>query len=167
VCLCGNKKDIRSKSCAICSCRGYPIEGSRKYKTDKEIINAINNNTSYMAAAKYLNISRQHLTKRAKELKLDIEHFSPKAKKPNAKEKILSGIRDCTPPTVRKYFLEISKYICIGCGLSGKWNSKPLTLQLHHKDGNNKNHNRNNLQWLCPNCHSQTETYVGKRRGGV
>lgn len=39
---------------------------------------------------------------------------------------------------------------------------KPITLQLHHIDGNPTNNSLNNLQLLCPNCHSQTENYCGK-----
>jgi transposase-like protein len=34
-------------------------------------------------------------------------------------------------------------------------------MQLHHIDGNNKNNSLDNLQMLCPNCHSQTENYCG------
>jgi predicted amidophosphoribosyltransferase len=34
-------------------------------------------------------------------------------------------------------------------------------MQLHHIDGNNSNNSLENLQMLCPNCHSQTENYCG------
>lgn len=49
---------------------------------------------------------------------------------------------------------------CECCGIT-EWNGKPLVMQLHHIDGNNKNNSLNNLQMLCPNCHSQTENYCG------
>ena len=49
---------------------------------------------------------------------------------------------------------------CELCGIS-EWNGKPLVMQLHHIDGNNKNNSLENLQLLCPNCHSQTENYCG------
>ena len=42
-----------------------------------------------------------------------------------------------------------------------EWNGKPLVMQLHHIDGNNRNNSLNNLQMLCPNCHSQTDNYCG------
>jgi 5-methylcytosine-specific restriction endonuclease McrA len=48
---------------------------------------------------------------------------------------------------------------CEVCGLGNQYNGKPLTLELHHIDGNNTNNNFDNLQILCPNCHSQTHTY--------
>jgi len=50
---------------------------------------------------------------------------------------------------------------CLICGLS-EWRGKPLRLELDHIDGNRQNNRRENLRALCPNCHSQTETYCGK-----
>lgn len=49
---------------------------------------------------------------------------------------------------------------CAICGLT-EWQNKPIVLQLHHIDGNNQNNSLPNLQLLCPNCHSQTDTYCG------
>lgn len=54
---------------------------------------------------------------------------------------------------------------CEVCGLSD-WLGKKISLELDHKDGNRYNHNLNNLQILCPNCHSQTDTYRGKNKSG-
>ena len=51
---------------------------------------------------------------------------------------------------------------CSGCGNQGMWKDKPLTLQLEHKNGISNDHRLQNLCLLCPNCHSQTETYAGK-----
>lgn len=53
---------------------------------------------------------------------------------------------------------------CALCGLGPAWNGSPLTLQLDHVNGNNTDHRLENLRLLCPNCHSQTPTYAGKRR---
>lgn len=55
----------------------------------------------------------------------------------------------------------MKEYKCECCGISS-WNNKPLRLQLHHKDGNHNNNNLDNLQILCPNCHTQTDNYGGK-----
>lgn len=55
------------------------------------------------------------------------------------------------------------EYKCAICGNVGEWNGKPLSLQLDHIDGVHNNHSLKNLRFLCPNCHSQTETFSGKK----
>jgi 5-methylcytosine-specific restriction endonuclease McrA len=50
---------------------------------------------------------------------------------------------------------------CELCGIDS-WMGKPLNVQLHHKNGDGTDNRLPNLQFLCPNCHSQTETYGGR-----
>lgn len=50
---------------------------------------------------------------------------------------------------------------CECCG-NETWLDKPITLEIHHKDGNNQNNELDNLQLLCPNCHSLTDNWRGK-----
>jgi hypothetical protein len=57
--------------------------------------------------------------------------------------------------------LGIFQNICGICSIAN-WNGKVLSLHLDHIDGNPKNNLITNLRLLCPNCHSQTETYCGK-----
>lgn len=52
---------------------------------------------------------------------------------------------------------------CAICRLGPEWNGMPLSLQLDHINGVNNDHRMENLRILCPNCHSQTETYAGRR----
>ena len=59
---------------------------------------------------------------------------------------------------------KILDYKCAICGNIGEWNGQPLSLQLDHRDGNNRNHTKENLRFLCPNCHSQTDTFAGKNK---
>jgi predicted RNA-binding Zn-ribbon protein involved in translation (DUF1610 family) len=54
-------------------------------------------------------------------------------------------------------------YVCSNCGLN-EWNNKPISLHLDHINGKNWDHRIENLRFLCPNCHSQTETYTGKNK---
>ena len=52
---------------------------------------------------------------------------------------------------------------CEICGLK-TWRGQEIVFQIHHLDGNHRNHVRSNLQLLCPNCHSQTDTYSNRKR---
>jgi hypothetical protein len=52
---------------------------------------------------------------------------------------------------------------CECCGLID-WLDNPIALELHHIDGNRFNNVFENLQILCPNCHSQTNNYGSKNR---
>ena len=55
------------------------------------------------------------------------------------------------------------EYKCRDCGNIGWWNNKLLTLQLEHINGIPNDNRLENLCFLCPSCHSQTDTYSGKK----
>ena len=57
----------------------------------------------------------------------------------------------------------ILDYRCAICGIT-EYNQKPIVLQLDHIDGVSKNHRLENIRLLCPNCHSQTDTWCGKNK---
>ena len=57
----------------------------------------------------------------------------------------------------------ILEYKCECCNNIGEWMSKPISLHLDHINGINNDNRLENLRLLCPNCHSQTDTYSGKR----
>lgn len=59
---------------------------------------------------------------------------------------------------IRKLLLDKRGHKCENCGIS-LWQDYPITLELHHKDGNSKNNDDSNVQLLCPNCHSQSWDY--------
>jgi hypothetical protein len=46
----------------------------------------------------------------------------------------------------------------------------PLSMALHHVNGDGSDNRLENIKFLCPNCHAQTSNYGGRnghRRGGV
>lgn len=65
---------------------------------------------------------------------------------------------------VRRMITRTRPHICEICNIT-EWNNKPITLEVDHIDGDHGNNKLENLRLICPNCHSQTETYGGKNRG--
>lgn len=57
----------------------------------------------------------------------------------------------------------VLEYKCKICGIN-EWMGKTISLQLDHKNGVHNDYRLENLRLLCPNCHSQTDTYGAKNR---
>mgnify|MGYP001220205096 CR=1 FL=1 len=53
---------------------------------------------------------------------------------------------------------------CEKCGII-EWCEKPLSFHLHHINGDYRDNRLENLQILCPNCHSQTDNFGVKNSG--
>lgn len=80
----------------------------------------------------------------------------------NSDEKYFLGLIT-EQKTVKKAYLRHNPEICACCGIGKEWNEKPLVLQLDHIDGNSDNNFPDNLRLLCPNCHTQTDTFCSKQ----
>ena len=52
---------------------------------------------------------------------------------------------------------------CEKCGCGDTWCGEPLTLELHHVNGDHYDNRLENLQILCPNCHSQTDSFCRRK----
>lgn len=73
---------------------------------------------------------------------------------------------NAAPVYVRKLIIKknLLEYKCQICRMEPFWNGKELKFQLDHINGKRNDHRLENLRWLCPNCHTQTETYGGKNK---
>lgn len=101
---------------------------------------------------------------------VDISHFAKDnssffRKNPINNEEILN-MANISHTTVKKRVIQykLIPYECAICGNTGTHMSKTLVLQLDHINGNNKDNRIENLRFLCPNCHSQTENFTGKNQ---
>ena len=63
----------------------------------------------------------------------------------------------------RRRVFEEQNWCCNKCKIS-EWQGFKITLELEHKDGDNLNNVRENLEGLCPNCHSITDTWRGRNK---
>lgn len=136
--------------------------------TDQEFIQICTTAESMSTAAKLVGMPFYEFKVKA----LNLNCYDPckgkRHKLINSQEK-LQEILDGKHPTFQPYKLKklLFKYKlkenkCEECGIS-EWNKKPIECQLHHKDGNKFNNKLENLKILCPNCHSQTETFGYKQ----
>jgi 5-methylcytosine-specific restriction endonuclease McrA len=113
------------------------------------------------------------IASRIEKLGLDTNHFDKSSKEMYQTDKVFVVDSDYLDNTAikKRLLTEFNfPYECAGCqnqnftkGDDGvlMWNKQKIVLQLEHKNGINNDNSIQNLELLCPNCHSQTSTYAG------
>lgn len=102
----------------------------------------------------------QSLKNMCQELNLDISHFKGKGwNKSNYKyDSFQPYSSKSRGKTTQNALIALRGRKCEHCGLT-QWLEQPINLQIHHIDGDHTNNSLDNLQLLCPNCHSYTPNF--------
>lgn len=147
-----------------------------KYWNDEEFKKAVNECSTISDVLRRFNIpvNQGYYNKvfhdEIKKLELSIDHFSKRTPPSNAWtfEKIFTkdskykgGSSSLKNKLIKNLILENK---CSECGLEPEWNGKKLSMHLDHINGEPTDNRIENLRILCPNCHSQTETYCGSKK---
>lgn len=67
-------------------------------------------------------------------------------------------------PAIRRVLSHLYGEKCFECDLTD-WQNKSIVLQVDHINGEPYNNSPENLRLLCPNCHSQTDSFAGGNVG--
>jgi AcrR family transcriptional regulator len=78
-------------------------------------------------------------------------------------EALLAAPRNRSHLKQRLLSAGLKEHRCEACGIT-EWRGAPLAMALHHVNGDGQDNRLENLQLLCPNCHSQTENFAGRNR---
>ena len=152
---------------------------SNRTWTDEQLIEAVKISFSYNQVLRNLHLvgvgsNYKTLYNYINKLNINISHFDlKKCQNPNKrkrKNKILNeelfandGVHKGTHIRDRIISDNLITYKCQICEITD-WQDKKLPLQIDHINGNNTDHRLENLRFLCPNCHAQTDTYCGKNK---
>ena len=145
--------------------------------SDEDFTNAVKESKCIQEVLDKLGYGRssgsmgKFISRRIESLNIDTSHFDVAHKRSSHPVYSLQEIlveNSCygNIDRLKKRILKANllEYKCEKCGNTGEWQGKKLSLQLEHKNGIHNDHRLNNLCFLCPNCHSQTDTYAGKNR---
>lgn len=149
-----------------------------KRYTDEQIIAAVRTSVSVREVMRKIGANQdsgalqRHIRERINKTGVSTKHFlgvransgqqhkgHPRSR--TAAEILVKGSKREKTIYLRRSLLEIGRSEeCITCGLGPEWHGKHLVLQIEHKNGDNTDNRANNLEFMCPNCHSQTSGYA-------
>lgn len=135
----------------------------RKYRgyTDADIINYLKVVVSLAGLLHKLDLKAtggnyDNIKKHLQRLNIDTSHWLGQGWNKNQQLKEWSNYTRVSH--LKPHLISLRGHKCENCGNS-EWCGKPIKLEVHHIDGDRTNNNINNLQLLCPNCHSITPNW--------
>ncbi|MDV7356999.1 HNH endonuclease [Rhodococcus oxybenzonivorans] len=150
-------------------------------KYTREVLErAVAESTSYAGVMRYLGLkpaggTHAHLSRRIRALEIDTSHFTGQAHtkgKPARNRMTWQEILIRRPPgsgrvqphLLRRALIEAGvAYACATCGVKGEWCGRPLILHVDHIRGDPLDSRLREVRFLCPNCHSQTASWAGRK----
>jgi hypothetical protein len=121
----------------------------------------------------YINTLAREFRRRATALGLDFSHFDHSGCPPiKDADYFVSDHKRSGSCTKQRLFDLGWPNVCSGCNNScfvdvggiPHWIGKEIVLQLEHINGIHTDNRLENLELICYNCHSQTDTFAGKNR---
>jgi Zn finger protein HypA/HybF involved in hydrogenase expression len=146
---------------------------------EEEFLSLIKKSRSVKEALNYFGLENKGgnfrtIKQRISELNIDISHFLNNVEASNLTRKLSKDefeqnwlIENSTRNRfhLKKYLtkFKLLDYKCHKCNNLGSWMGEQMILQLEHINGISNDNRLENLCFLCPNCHSQTLSFAGRK----
>jgi hypothetical protein len=146
----------------------YNLLMKRHYNkyTNKDIVTAIAEVKSMSGLLKKLGLKPAggnfaNMKAKLQYLQLSCSHWTGQAWNKNQQLKDWKDYKkvEC----LKLHLINLRGRACEICKLT-HWQNVLISLEVHHKDGDRTHNELDNLQLLCPNCHSYTDHYRNRKR---
>lgn len=139
----------------------------RKYReySDEDVINYAKEVKSIAELLRRLNLrvvggNYANIKRILQRLNVDTSHWTGQGWNKDKRTKDWSKYTKAS--NLKKHLIRTRGHKCEHCGLC-EWCGKPITLEIHHIDGDRTNNSLENLVLLCPNCHSFTDNWRNRK----